>query len=168
MPVLAQRRFAGQAPAVGQARRFVAGVLGDDWPGLDEVLVLVSEVASNAVKHSASGDGGTFEIAVSAEGDSVRVEVADQGGGSEPKVTDENTCTDVLTGGRGLRIVDMLAAKWGHAGDELGRVVWFEYVEADEYAASVGAVSPAFPGLQSHEPRSARPVQSRKRGPGHA
>jgi hypothetical protein len=32
----------------------------------------------------------------------------------------------VLTGGRGLRIVDMLAAKWGHAGDELGRVVWFE------------------------------------------
>jgi hypothetical protein len=32
----------------------------------------------------------------------------------------------VLTGGRGLRIVDMLATKWGHAGDELGRVVWFE------------------------------------------
>ena len=30
------------------------------------------------------------------------------------------------TGGRGLRIVDALAAKWGHAGDELGRVVWFE------------------------------------------
>jgi hypothetical protein len=22
--------------------------------------------------------------------------------------------------------VDTLAAKWGHAGDELGRVVWFE------------------------------------------
>jgi hypothetical protein len=31
-----------------------------------------------------------------------------------------------LTGGRGLRIVDALASKWGYAGDELGRVVWFE------------------------------------------
>jgi hypothetical protein len=32
----------------------------------------------------------------------------------------------MLAGGRGLRIVEMLADRWGHAGDELGRVVWFE------------------------------------------
>jgi anti-sigma regulatory factor (Ser/Thr protein kinase) len=126
VPVLAHRWFTGDASAVGQARRFVAGVLGEDFPGLDDVLVLVSEVASNAVKHSASGDGGAFEVAVAVSGESVRVEVGDQGSGSEPRLADDQLPADVLTGGRGLRIVDMLAAKWGHAGDELGRVVWFE------------------------------------------
>jgi anti-sigma regulatory factor (Ser/Thr protein kinase) len=126
VPVLAQRWFTGHASAVGQARRFVASVLGEDFPGLDDVLVLVSEVASNAVKHSASGDGGAFEVAVAVSGESVRVEVGDQGSASEPRLADDELPADVLTGGRGLRIVDMLAAKWGHAGDELGRVVWFE------------------------------------------
>ena len=32
----------------------------------------------------------------------------------------------MTAGGRGLRIVEALAARWGHAGDELGRMVWFE------------------------------------------
>jgi anti-sigma regulatory factor (Ser/Thr protein kinase) len=86
----------------------------------------VSEVASNAVKHSASGDGGAFEVSVAVSGESVRVEIGDQGSASEPRLADDELPADVLTGGRGLRIVDMLAAKWGHAGDELGRVVWFE------------------------------------------
>ena len=104
----------------------MAGVIGDGFPALDDVLVLVSEVASNAVKHTASGDGGEFEVAVWVTGGSVRVEIGDQGGASEPRLTDEDSPADALTGGRGLRIVDTLAAKWGHAGDELGRVVWFE------------------------------------------
>ena len=124
--VLAQMWFPGHASAVGQARRFVASVVGDDFPGLDDVLVLVSEVASNAVKHTASGDGGSFGITVSATGGTVRVEVGDQGGASEPRLTDEDGVGDALTGGRGLLIVDTLAAKWGYGGDELGRVVWFE------------------------------------------
>jgi hypothetical protein len=101
--VLAHRWFTGDASAVGQARRFVAGVLGEDFPGLDDVLVLVSEVASNAVRHSASGDGGAFEVAVAVSGESVRVEVGDQGSGSEPRLADDQLPADVLTGGRGLR-----------------------------------------------------------------
>lgn len=124
--VLVQARFPGHASSVSQARRFVAGVLGEGFPGRDEVLLLVSEIAANAVRHSASGDGGEFEVAVSVAGGLVRVEVGDQGGASEPRLTDEDSAADALTGGRGLRIVDALAAKWGHAGDELGRVVWFE------------------------------------------
>ncbi|MGI8451116.1 MAG: ATP-binding protein [Streptosporangiaceae bacterium] len=122
---LAQLWFPGTASAVSQARRFVAGVVGDGFLALDDALVLVSEVASNAVKHTASGDGGTFEVAVWVNGGSVRVEIGDQGGASEPRLADDDPA-DVLTGGRGLRIVDTLATKWGHAGDELGRVVWFE------------------------------------------
>ena len=123
---LVQAQFAGHASAVSQARRFVADVLSDDFPGRDEVLLLVSEIAANAVRHSASGDGGEFEVTVSVTGGLVRVEVGDQGGASEPRLTGQDAAPDALTGGRGLRIVDALAAKWGHVGDELGRVVWFE------------------------------------------
>jgi len=123
---LVQTWFPGHASAVSQARRFVADVLGDGFPGRDDVLLLVSEIAANAVRHSASGDGGEFEVAVSVAGGLVRVEVGDQGGACEPRLTGEDGAPDTLTGGRGLRIVDALAAKWGHTGDELGRVVWFE------------------------------------------
>lgn len=125
--VLVQSWFPGHPSAISQARRFVADVLGDDFPDRDDVLLLVSEIASNAVKHSASGDDqGEFEVAISVAGGVVRVEVGDQGGDSEPRLTEQDSQAHTLTGGRGLRIVDALAAKWGHAGDELGRVVWFE------------------------------------------
>jgi hypothetical protein len=51
--ILASDWFPGQASAVGQAREFVAGVLGAGWPGLGDVLLMVSEIASNAVRHTA-------------------------------------------------------------------------------------------------------------------
>jgi serine/threonine-protein kinase RsbW len=124
--VLAQSWFPGRSASVPQARRFVAGLLDDEFGARDDVLLLVSEVAANAVRHSASGDGGEFEVAVSVTAGLVRVDIGDQGGASEPHLTDQDGLADALTGGRGLRIVDALAAKWGHAGDELGRVVWFE------------------------------------------
>jgi len=115
--------FAGNAAYVGQARRFITGLLGKQWPRLDDIVLLASEITSNAVRHTASGDGGSFDVTVSffAAGDCVRVEVADQGSASEPRMTGEDDL-----GGRGLRIVEVLADRWGHAGDELGRVVWFE------------------------------------------
>ena len=128
--VLAADWFPGEAAAVGLAREFVADVLGKQWPGRDDVLLLVSEISSNAVRHTASGDpGGWFDMVVSLAGHTVRVEVADRGGSTEPHVPDDDgggLGTDVLTGGRGLRIVDALADGWGHGCDELGRVVWFE------------------------------------------
>ena len=104
----------------------MAGVLGENFLGRDDVLLLVSELAGNAVQHSASGDGGEFEVAISMADGLVRVEVGDQGGGSGPRLSGEDGSGAVPTGGRGLRIVDALAAKWGLAGDDLGRVVWFE------------------------------------------
>jgi serine/threonine-protein kinase RsbW len=121
--------FPGEAAAVGLARDFVAGVLGPGWPGLDDVLLMVSEIASNAVRHTASGDGGGwFDVTVSADGYKARVEITDRGSSSEPRIPDDDggLGAGVLTGGRGLRIVDALADGWGHGGDELGRVVWFE------------------------------------------
>jgi len=127
LAVLAADWFPGEAAAVGQAREFVRGVLGDAWPGLEDLLLMVSEVASNAVRHTASGDrGGWFDLTVSAAGYTARIAVADGGGSSEPLIPDGGGEFAVLTGGRGLRIVDALADRWGYTGDELGRVVWFE------------------------------------------
>ncbi len=88
---------------------------------------MVSEVASNAVRHTASGDSdGCFDLTISAAGDAVRIAIADGGGSSEPHIRIGDGEPDVFTGGRGLRIVEALASRWGHTGDELGRVVWFE------------------------------------------
>ena len=126
LAVLAADWFPGEAASVGQAREFVRGVLGECWPGLDDVLVMVSEIASNAVRHTASGDGGWFDVTVSVSGCAARVEIADRGSSSEPRIPEGGEGLDALTGGRGLRIVDALADRWGHGGDELGRVVWFE------------------------------------------
>jgi anti-sigma regulatory factor (Ser/Thr protein kinase) len=118
--------FPGETAAVGEARDFVRGVLGEAWPGLDDILLMVSEVTSNAVRHTASGNDGWFDLTVSAAGYTVRVAVADGGSSSEPRVCDDGGELGVLAGGRGLRIVDALADGWGYKGDELGRVVWFE------------------------------------------
>ncbi len=112
--------------SLGQARAFVQGVLGERWPGLDDVLLMVSEIASNALRHTASGDGSGFDLAVSVAAHTTRVAVTDRGSSSEPRIPDHGGDLGALTGGRGLRIVDALADRWGDSGDELGRVVWFE------------------------------------------
>lgn len=129
---LAQLQLPGHTPAVGQARQFVADMLGDGFPGLDDVLLLVSELVSNAVVHTASRDGGSVSLTLWVSRELVRVEVGDEGGASEPRLADDGPA-DVLTRGRGLRIVDALATKWGYGGDELGRVVWFESVTSQPH-----------------------------------
>jgi serine/threonine-protein kinase RsbW len=126
--------FPGEPSQVRCARRFISDLLGPTWPRLDDVLVLASEISSNAVRHTASGNGGKFEVAVSvfAAVGAVRVAVTDQGSPSEPAIasgTDgdgESGLLEMSSGGRGLRIVDVMADRWGHRGSELGRTVWFE------------------------------------------
>jgi anti-sigma regulatory factor (Ser/Thr protein kinase) len=124
--ILVTAWFPGEAAAVGQARSFVHGVLGADWPGLHDVLVMVSEIATNAVRYSVSGDGGWFDVTVSVRGGTLRIAVAERGGAAGPRTPDECGEPGILTSGRGLRLVDDLADAWGHAGDSMGRVVWFE------------------------------------------
>jgi serine/threonine-protein kinase RsbW len=124
--------FPGEPSSVGQARDFVRGVLGEDCLVLDDVLLMASEIAANAVRHTASGlDGGWFDLTVSVTRKAVRVAVADRGGSSTPGIPGNGgelgmPGAGLLTGGRGLRIVDALASGWGYGGDERGRVVWFE------------------------------------------
>lgn len=120
---VASARFPAVPAAVPQARRFARRHLGD--PALlDRAVLLVSELATNAVAHA----GTTFEVTIVERSDAVRVEVAD-GSHQPPAVAFLPVDAD---GGRGLRIVDSLAARWGvgNRPDEPGKVVWFELQRA--------------------------------------
>jgi anti-sigma regulatory factor (Ser/Thr protein kinase) len=48
-------------------------------------VLLVSELATNAIAHSESGRGGSFTVTVIHRAGDVRVEVADQGGTWAPR-----------------------------------------------------------------------------------
>jgi anti-sigma regulatory factor (Ser/Thr protein kinase) len=117
------RRFAGRPDHIGAARRFVAAALVA-WPAAQEAaLLLVSELVTNAVLHSASGDqGGSVEVRYALDDQEVYVEVVDDGGAAHPRRHGE-----YLEGvsGRGLALVTALASSWGVHEHQDGRVVWF-------------------------------------------
>jgi len=102
------------------------------WSGMSRPSAIRSNTSSAStlatpVRHTASGgEEGWFDITICAIGDGVRVSVGDSGASSVPQIPRDGGEPDVMTGGRGLRIADQLADRWGHSGEELGRVVWFE------------------------------------------
>jgi serine/threonine-protein kinase RsbW len=115
------RAFAAQPLQVAHARRFIAGVL-TGFDVADDVVLCVSELASNAVLHSSSRDpGGHFIIraGISAAG-RIRAEVEDRGGPWVPDTEEDEER------GRGLLIVARLATRWGITGSDAGRVAWLE------------------------------------------
>lgn len=117
-----QRRvFAGHPRQVAQARRFVAGLLAD-CPVADTAVLLTSEVVTNALAHTPSGYGGTFEVVVWRGARTVCVAVMD--GGAPDAPAPESVTLHAETG-RGLALVASLAACWGHEGGRPGRAVWF-------------------------------------------
>jgi anti-sigma regulatory factor (Ser/Thr protein kinase) len=115
--------FPAVAPSASSARRFVAAALhrwGCPDAFVDLVLLLTSELVTNAYRHA----GSETRVSVRCDEDRIRVEVSDKGGGElELRPLDSNR-----TDGRGLQIVDGLAERWGHHSDGDGTVVWFELV----------------------------------------
>jgi anti-sigma regulatory factor (Ser/Thr protein kinase) len=80
-------------------------------------------LCTNALQHSASANGGSFEITIYRSPDSLRVEVRDDGATTVPAA---GCIEDLSEGGRGLEIVALIADRWGQRGDEYGRTVFFE------------------------------------------
>lgn len=121
--------FAKSPASVSAARRFARDALRDLPPNALEVVeLMVSELATNCIRHSNSA----FDVLVERMRDDVRIEVSDHAGG---------TPTVRLPGpedprGRGLRIVEMLSKDWGvdyHTDD--GKTVWFVVRVAAQSAA---------------------------------
>ncbi|MER5970318.1 ATP-binding protein [Streptomyces sp. NPDC002055] len=124
--------------AVGLARLHTADVLSR-WgvhAGIAEtVQLLVSELATNAVRHPKEGEEDaspfsvrntvqTFELALEIIGDAVRVSVWDRD--TRPPVLKQVGVE--ATGGRGIFIVAVMSRRWGHypARGMPGKVVWAE------------------------------------------
>ncbi len=113
------------------ARRFVQDSLAQAADDLRaNAALLVSEVVTNAVLH-ASGPGLTVEV--QQKGSAYRIAVSD-GSGTPP--TEKGYRTDDATG-RGLHLLDCLAAAWGWKRTGIGKVVWFDLpVPLDGYLSS--------------------------------
>jgi anti-sigma regulatory factor (Ser/Thr protein kinase) len=128
-----RREFSGHAEEVAAARRFVASAIRDGGPARDVSRLLVSEAATNAVLHSASGDGGSFAVEYAISDHVLRVEVHDGGGPTGPRrrVHDLESMT-----GRGLDLFDALSDRWGIDGGADGWTVWFELDLAGQEAHS--------------------------------
>ena len=122
MTELARRAFSGCRDQVARARQFVAGELAG-CPVADEAILCVSELATNALMHTASGDGGKFEVIVQRWASLARVSVCDQGSTGTPTARPLDLESE---SGRGLGLVAMIADDWGQSGDGEGRAVWFE------------------------------------------
>lgn len=117
-----RRTFPGRHDQVAFARDFVRR-MAHCSPVLDEAVLLTSELCTNALQHSASANGGSFEVTVYRRVDSLRVEVRDDGAKTVPVI---RSVEDLGENGRGLEIVAVLAYRWGQHGDEYGRTVFFE------------------------------------------
>jgi anti-sigma regulatory factor (Ser/Thr protein kinase) len=125
VPVMTRPRrrvFPGRPEQVAHARRFVTRTL-DGCPAVEEAVLCVSELATNALAHTASGIGGAFEVIVCRGQASALIAVYDDGSASPPAVRGLETTSE---DGRGLGVVALIASRWGHFGGESGRVVWFE------------------------------------------
>ena len=113
------RIFAATPDQVGQARRFLSGLLGDH-PGASDAVTCLSELAANACLHSASArPGGKFTVRVITGKDlGLRIEVSDAGGSWAARDHDDEWP-------HGLAIVAAIASDSGVSGDEtVGRTAW--------------------------------------------
>jgi anti-sigma regulatory factor (Ser/Thr protein kinase) len=116
--------LAGGRDAPAEAREHVRAQLdkrvSDD--DLDDVVVLTSELVTNAVRHAGAGADDTVVIHLAISADCLRVEVCDHGPGFEPPAVLRPRAEG---GGNGLILVERLSSSWGVAGDD-GTCVWFE------------------------------------------
>lgn len=119
------RTFDGLPEQVAEVREFVRRIVGDLVDGADDVELVASELAANAIRHSASGNpGGYFVVQVAAFSDAWHVRVTDQGSLGSPTPMDAEEADET---GRGLAVVIALTRAWGVIGGSAGhRTVWAE------------------------------------------
>jgi anti-sigma regulatory factor (Ser/Thr protein kinase) len=110
--------FDGKPESVARARRFTEGALGGvSASTVIDVVLMVSELATNAVVHAAT----TFSLRIDKSEEIIRVEVVDGGSGRVRLQSPSNR--DVH--GRGLQLVASLSDQWGTREDGQTKAVWF-------------------------------------------
>ena len=117
-----QKTFPGLEDQPRRVREELAVVLRAH-PDLDEILLVASELCTNAVVHTRSGrQDGTFGVEVTAIGEeSLMIAVTDEGASTVPRLRAAKP-TEIHF--RGLQVVESLSLDYGDYGDEEGRTVW--------------------------------------------
>ncbi|WP_171172494.1 ATP-binding protein [Streptomyces sp. I05A-00742] len=137
MQVLQMQMEVGVDPAeVGRARRWARSRLAGSGIGVDEplaetLILLISELVTNAVVHTGCpavlrmffpGAAGAAGPAAGPGAGTVRVEVAD----ISARPPRRRCAKGDETGGRGLELVDGLADRWGWQQEGSGKRIWCE------------------------------------------
>ena len=105
------------------ARDAIAGLDGHLGSVFGDVVLLISELVTNSVRHAGLDATQPLQLSVAVDDDVVRVAVRDPGPGFRPP----KAPTDPgHVGGWGLVLVDQLAEKWGVEHDGEANVVWCE------------------------------------------
>lgn len=115
----------GNQDAVRRVRAFVADQLLS-WGAedlADAARLCTSELATNALLHARS----PFRLAMTMEPPELLVTVHDDSP-APPKLTQ---APDDATYGRGLRLVQAMAADWGWQPTNAGKAVWFRLKQQD-------------------------------------
>lgn len=108
-----------EAPSLSRSR--LASVRSKLEPRYEDVVLVVSELVTNSVRH---GSSTGIDVKVTAQEGRIRVEVADDGPGFSP---------DAPRGeGLGLSIVEKVADRWGLHEDRSRFTVWAELSTPDE------------------------------------
>ena len=114
--------FAATVEEIRGARRWVADRMADagcDADAIDSAALVTSELTANVVRHTRSDRIG---VRVSFDGNTVHIEVIDcDPNAGTPKVSAQDHSADR---GRGLRIVEGLARRWGFEDRGDQRAVW--------------------------------------------
>jgi anti-sigma regulatory factor (Ser/Thr protein kinase) len=117
------RVLPGTPQAASTARQLALQLLGAHHPATDTVMLLISELVTNAIVHTRSGvPGGTLTLALCPGAAGVLIQVCDAGGPSEPCLS--AIPADGAENGYGLLLVDALADSWGTLTSPEGRVTW--------------------------------------------
>ena len=145
-----QRLFRGQESELRQLRRWLC-VLLPDTSARDDLISVAVELGTNAIQHTASGDGGWFTVEVASLASVIRVAVTDEGAAVAPQLGHDPFTGDALDAevdydsdcGRGLLIVQALSAASGVCGNPSGRTVWAEVAAAAQGRSSNPSASSA-------------------------
>ena len=125
------RLLPGAPSSVREARAYVRTAL-TSWcvpvAVVDDLLIITSELATNAVEHTTST---RIRIVVVVTVTAAQVAVIDQG----PRRPIRPGPTPADESGRGLSIVEALAERWGHRRAGTGSAVWARAALVPEQAA---------------------------------
>jgi serine/threonine-protein kinase RsbW len=128
-----RRVFPGEARELAALRRFLAALL-PECAARDDVMCVATELGSNAIRHTASGQEGRFAVEIVWDTSAVHVAIGDGGAPSGPRVVEDSRHES----GRGLLVVRGLSRMCGVCGDQRGRVVWADVPWADPESVALG------------------------------